>query len=106
MTIDTTLDDRAADHGGPPPIATDGAPAASAVDARKTYGSGDTAVHALDGVSVEIPSGQVTAIMGTSGSGNSTLMHCIAGLESLASGTPLIVADRTSGEMGKGGTLR
>ena len=56
----------------------------------KVYGSGDTAVRALDDVSVEFPAGQYTAIMGPSGSGKSTLMHCLAGLDSLTSGEVLI----------------
>ena len=56
----------------------------------KVYGSGDTAVRALDDVSVEFPAGRFTAIMGPSGSGKSTLMHCLAGLDSLTSGQVLI----------------
>jgi putative ABC transport system ATP-binding protein len=63
-----------------------GAAAARAVDAVKIYGSGDTAVRALDGVSVELPARHFTAIMGPSGSGKSTLMHCMAGLDELTSG--------------------
>ncbi|HEX6568876.1 MAG TPA: ABC transporter ATP-binding protein [Acidimicrobiales bacterium] len=61
-------------------------PAARAVGATKVYGSGATAVVALDDISVEIPAGRYTAIMGPSGSGKSTLMHCMAGLDSLTSG--------------------
>jgi putative ABC transport system ATP-binding protein len=60
--------------------------AARAVDAVKVYGSGDTAVRALDGVTVEFPTGRYTGIMGPSGSGKSTLMHCVAGLDDLTSG--------------------
>jgi putative ABC transport system ATP-binding protein len=60
--------------------------AAAAVDAVKTYGSGDAAVTALDHVSVEFAPGKFTAIMGPSGSGKSTLMHCLAGLDELTSG--------------------
>lgn len=60
--------------------------AAAADVATKIYGSGDAAVHALDHVTVEIPSGRFTAIMGPSGSGKSTLLHCMAGLDSLTSG--------------------
>ena len=60
--------------------------AASATDARKYYGSGDTEVRALDGVSVEFRSGEFTAVMGPSGSGKSTLMHCMAGLDQLTGG--------------------
>ena len=69
----------------PPPART--AVAAQAIDAVKTYGVGDTAVHALAGVSVQFAAGQFTAIMGPSGSGKSTLMHCLAGLDELTSGT-------------------
>ncbi|MFF1325124.1 ABC transporter ATP-binding protein [Streptomyces chartreusis] len=61
--------------------------AARVVDAVKVYGSGDTGVRALDGVSVAFPVGRFTAIMGPSGSGKSTLMHCAAGLDTLTSGT-------------------
>ena len=60
--------------------------AAKAVSARKTYGEGDTAVHALDGINVEFQQGAFTCIMGPSGSGKSTLMHCMAGLDALSSG--------------------
>ena len=60
--------------------------AARAVDAVKVYGSGDTAVRALDGVTVEFPRAGTPAIMGPSGSGKSTLMHCVAGLDDLTSG--------------------
>ncbi|WP_109030456.1 ABC transporter ATP-binding protein [Streptomyces rubrogriseus] len=64
--------------------------AARVVDAVKVYGGGDTAVRALDGVSVDFPAGRFTAIMGPSGSGKSTLMHCAAGLDTLTSGTARI----------------
>jgi putative ABC transport system ATP-binding protein len=60
--------------------------AARALHATKIYGTGDTAVRALDDVSVEFAEGQFTTIMGPSGSGKSTLMHCLAGLDSLTSG--------------------
>jgi putative ABC transport system ATP-binding protein len=59
---------------------------ARAVEATKVYGSGDTAVVALDEVSVELPAARFTAIMGPSGSGKSTLVHCLAGLDSLTGG--------------------
>src|SRR4051812_13389751 len=63
---------------------------ARAIDLVKVYGAGDTAVRALDGVSVDFPGGHFTAIMGPSGSGKSTLMHCVAGLDSLTSGQVFI----------------
>jgi putative ABC transport system ATP-binding protein len=71
------------------------APVATSVAARATglvkiYGHGETAVRALDNVSVEFPRGQFSAIMGPSGSGKSTLMHCLAGLDSVTSGEVFI----------------
>lgn len=60
--------------------------AARAVKASKVYGSGDTTVRALDELSVDLASGELTAIMGPSGSGKSTLMHCLAGPDNLSSG--------------------
>jgi putative ABC transport system ATP-binding protein len=65
-------------------------PAVKAVAATKVYGSGDTAVTALDNVTVEFPRGVFTAIMGPSGSGKSTLMHCLAGLDDLTAGAVFI----------------
>ncbi|MFF3545069.1 ABC transporter ATP-binding protein [Streptomyces platensis] len=56
----------------------------------KIYGRGDRGTHgvrALDSVSLSIPSGTFTAVMGPSGSGKSTFLHCSAGLDSLTSGS-------------------
>lgn len=64
--------------------------AASATNATKIYGSGDTEVRALDDVTVSFERARFTAIMGASGSGKSTLMHCLAGLDDLTSGTVFI----------------
>ncbi len=66
-------------------MATNGA----VVDAReltRVYGEGETAVHALRGVSVAIERGKLTAVMGPSGSGKSTLMHILAGLDKPTTG--------------------
>jgi len=59
----------------------------SAHDITRRYGEGDAVVDALRGVSVDIPAGQFTAVMGPSGSGKSTLMHILAGLDRPTSGT-------------------
>jgi putative ABC transport system ATP-binding protein len=65
---------------------TQAAPAAQAVELRKTYGAGQAVVHALAGVTVTFERGRFTAVMGPSGSGKSTLMHCMAGLDRPTSG--------------------
>jgi putative ABC transport system ATP-binding protein len=74
------------DDGLVPGQAAAPARAAEVVDGVKSYGSGETAVRALDGVSVAFDRGRFTAIMGPSGSGKSTLLHCLAGLDTLTSG--------------------
>jgi len=53
----------------------------------RRYGEGETAVDALRGVSVEVPRGRLTAVMGPSGSGKSTLMHILAGLDKPTTGS-------------------
>ena len=71
--------------------------AARAVDLHKAYGSGDTAVIALDHVNVEFGRNEFTAIMGPSGSGKSTLMHTMAGLDAATSGDAYIGDTNLSG---------
>ncbi|MFI6346396.1 ABC transporter ATP-binding protein [Streptomyces sp. NPDC050560] len=53
----------------------------------KSYGSGDGRVIALDNVSLAVPAGTFTAVMGPSGSGKSTFLHCAAGLDRPTSGS-------------------
>jgi putative ABC transport system ATP-binding protein len=72
----------------PAPARRPGRPAqaARAEAAVKVYGTGQTAVRAVDGVTLDLAAGAFTAIMGPSGSGKSTLLYCLAALEGLTSG--------------------
>lgn len=56
----------------------------------KHYGSGDTLVKALDGVSLQVEQGELISIVGTSGSGKSTLLHMLGGLDRPTEGKVLI----------------
>jgi putative ABC transport system ATP-binding protein len=62
----------------------------STTELTRVYGEGETAVHALRGVTVGFPSGQFAAIMGPSGSGKSTLMHLLAGLDRPTGGSVVV----------------
>jgi putative ABC transport system ATP-binding protein len=87
----------------PAPATADRAIVAT-TDLSRDYGEGETAVHALRGVTVEFPAGQFAAIMGPSGSGKSTLMHLLAGLDRPSSGSVVVDGDELAGLDDKGRT--
>jgi putative ABC transport system ATP-binding protein len=62
-------------------------PVLSARGLRKDYGRGEAMVHAVDGVSVDVASGESVAIVGPSGCGKSTLLYLLGGLERPTAGT-------------------
>jgi len=80
-----------------------GPAAVSAVDITRRYGRDESAVEALAGVSIDVPVGQFTAVMGPSGSGKSTLMHILAGLDQPTEGTVTIagleISSMSDGEL-------
>src|SRR5690349_12984716 len=69
----------------------------STTELRRVYGEGETAVHALRGVTVAFPAGQFAAIMGPSGSGKSTLMHLLAGLDRPTDGSVVVDGQELAG---------
>ncbi|QOV44736.1 ABC transporter ATP-binding protein [Streptomyces chromofuscus] len=62
----------------------------------KRYGQGPRTVVALDRISVDLPAGTFTAVMGPSGSGKSTFLHCAAGLDRPTSGSVMLGATELS----------
>ncbi|WP_217545908.1 ABC transporter ATP-binding protein [Streptomyces sp. GbtcB6] len=71
----------------------------------RRHGSGDSAVTALDDVSLAFPKGTFTAVMGPSGSGKSTLLQCAAGLDRPTSGSVLLGGTELTGLSEKNLTL-
>lgn len=63
---------------------------------KKQYGTGANPVHALDGVSFTIETGEFIAVVGQSGSGKSTLFHMLGGLDRPTSGQVIIDGRRLS----------
>ncbi len=67
-----------------------GGPIIRASTLHKTYNTGAVEVHALRGVSLEIPKGEMVAIMGPSGCGKTTLLNCLSGLDTIDTGEVFI----------------
>ncbi|PWV58080.1 ABC transporter ATP-binding protein [Nocardiopsis sp. L17-MgMaSL7] len=74
--------------------------AARAIDVVREYGAGDNRVRALDGLSIDLFASRFTAIMGASGSGKSTFLHCLAGLDQATSGT-ILLGETDLGRLGE-----
>lgn len=64
---------------------------------RKTFGKGESAVHALNGIDLSIEKGKFTAIIGASGSGKTTLLNMIGGLDTPDEGEVIVDGVRLSG---------
>jgi putative ABC transport system ATP-binding protein len=84
-------------HSAAADPSTNGAAVVSARDLSRVYGQGETAVHALRGVNLDVEREKLTAVMGPSGSGKSTLMHLLAALDRPSSGYVTIAGTRLGG---------
>lgn len=68
-------------------VATKGKTAFRTQGITKVYGEGEAAVHALRGVDLEVPAGELVVLLGASGSGKSTLLNILGGLDRATGGT-------------------
>ena len=66
-------------------------------DLKKSYGTGDSKVQVLRGVTTEVEQGKMCVIQGTSGSGKSTLLNCIGGLDTIDSGSVVVNGTQIAG---------
>ncbi|MEV6204950.1 ABC transporter ATP-binding protein [Streptomyces sp. NPDC051771] len=71
---------------------------------RRTFGEGEAAVHALKGVSFDIPRGELVALKGRSGSGKTTLLNLVGGLDS-ADGGRIVIDGTDLSTLGEDGLL-
>ena len=76
------------------------APVLLARGLRKVYGKGEALVRAVDGVDLEVSTGETVAIMGPSGCGKSTLLHILGGLDRASEGE-VWMADRRIDHLGE-----
>jgi putative ABC transport system ATP-binding protein len=84
-------------ENGQPSAAVETRAVVQADSLTRRYGEGESAVDALRGVSLQVMSGELTAVMGPSGSGKSTLMHILAGLDRPTSGSVAISGEEITG---------
>ncbi|MFD4372175.1 ABC transporter ATP-binding protein [Streptomyces sp. NPDC058486] len=73
-------------------------------DLRRSFGEGEAAVHALKGVSFDIPRGELVALKGRSGSGKTTLLNLVGGLDS-ADGGRIVIDGTDLSTLGEEGLL-
>ena len=81
------------------------APVIRLQDVRKEYVVGDSHIHALDGVSLTVSPGEFVCISGRSGSGKSTMLNMLAGLEKPTSGE-IVILDKHIENMSEGARIR
>lgn len=73
-----------------------GTVAASALNLTRTFGRGANAVHALNGISINLRRNELTLVTGTPGAGKTTLLNCLAGLDKITGGRVFIAGQEIS----------